>query len=180
VVDGSFANYTVRYYDMAVRPHCISRGFIHHETQELGKLSGWHLRPEAMGELARAPDYQAFEEVVEGLAHNALHWGIRGDFGSWAAANDPIFFLHHAQLDRLWWTWQQEDPKARLMEYEGKAFNVSSERARLHDGLGFGGLKELAGLGKGNVSVASVMDAAGGCGCGDDGDEDEGLLCYRY
>jgi tyrosinase len=21
--------------------------------------------------------------------------------------NDPIFFLHHANIDRIWWNWQQ-------------------------------------------------------------------------
>jgi tyrosinase len=32
----------------------------------------------------------------------------------------PIFFLHHVQLDRLWWEWQQEDLANR---FAGKAFN---------------------------------------------------------
>ena len=31
---------------------------------------------------------------------------------------DPIFYLHHAQLDRLWWIWQQ-DKLERAHEYGG-------------------------------------------------------------
>ena len=27
--------------------------------------------------------------------------------GSSASPNDPIFFLHHAQVDRLWAAWQE-------------------------------------------------------------------------
>ncbi|KPA35765.1 monooxygenase [Fusarium langsethiae] len=33
--------------------------------------------------------------------------------------NDPIFFLHHTQIDRLWSLWQQEDPKVRLADFAG-------------------------------------------------------------
>lgn len=32
---------------------------------------------------------------------------------------DPIFFLHHAYLDRLWWRWQQADLTARLEDMSG-------------------------------------------------------------
>jgi len=27
---------------------------------------------------------------------------------------DPLFFLHHAMLDRVWWIWQMQDPEMRL------------------------------------------------------------------
>jgi tyrosinase len=30
--------------------------------------------------------------------------------------NDPLFFLHHANLDYLWALWQSQDPK-RLSEF---------------------------------------------------------------
>jgi tyrosinase len=26
----------------------------------------------------------------------------------WASINDPLFFLHHAQLDKIWWEWQNK------------------------------------------------------------------------
>jgi hypothetical protein len=32
---------------------------------------------------------------------------------------DPVFFLHHTQVDRLWWIWQQRDPGRRLHEFSG-------------------------------------------------------------
>lgn len=28
--------------------------------------------------------------------------------------NDPVFFLHHCNVDRLWWQWQQNHPDAVL------------------------------------------------------------------
>jgi tyrosinase len=32
---------------------------------------------------------------------------------------DPIFFVHHTQIDRLWWQWQKENPEVRFSEYGG-------------------------------------------------------------
>jgi tyrosinase len=32
---------------------------------------------------------------------------------------DPIFFLHHTQVDRLWWLWQQVSPSNRTNDYAG-------------------------------------------------------------
>lgn len=36
-----------------------------------------------------------------------------------ASAGDPIFFLHHTNLDRLWWEWQKLDLPARLTDMGG-------------------------------------------------------------
>jgi tyrosinase len=75
----------------------------------------------------------------------------------------PIFFLHHVQLDRLWWEWQQEDPANRLTEYAGEAFsNTGPERlGTLDDHLMFMGLWD-------DVKVSKVMRT------------DTDFLCYRY
>ena len=36
-----------------------------------------------------------------------------------SSPGDPIFFLHHAWLDRLWAKWQAEDPANRLKDMTG-------------------------------------------------------------
>ena len=33
---------------------------------------------------------------------------------------DPLFYLHHANLDRIWWQWQNVDP-SRLYEMTGRS-----------------------------------------------------------
>lgn len=39
--------------------------------------------------------------------HAAGHFSIGGDGGDfYSSPNDPVFFLHHAMLDRVWWIWQ--------------------------------------------------------------------------
>lgn len=41
--------------------------------------------------------------------HNRVHGYIGGDMNTMGAANDPIFFLVHANIDRIWAQWQQRN-----------------------------------------------------------------------
>jgi tyrosinase len=38
---------------------------------------------------------------------------------------DPLFFLHHTYLDRIWWQWQQANLSSRLTDMDGR--NVASD-----------------------------------------------------
>lgn len=43
--------------------------------------------------------------------HGAGHFAIGGDAGDlYSSPNDPVFFLHHAMLDYVWWIWQALHP----------------------------------------------------------------------
>ncbi|KAL9110832.1 MAG: hypothetical protein Q9227_004632 [Pyrenula ochraceoflavens] len=48
-------------------------------------------------------------------AHAGGHFTIGGDPGGdlFTSPGDPWFFLHHAMLDRTWWTWQNLRPAER-------------------------------------------------------------------
>lgn len=77
---------------------------------------------------------------------------------------DPVFFLHHTQVDRLWWIWQQKNPTIRSQEYNGPTVNFK------HNNSGVASLDDMlymGGLGKA-VQVRDVMRT------------DTDLLCYRY
>ncbi|MDR6320518.1 tyrosinase family protein [Actinoplanes couchii] len=39
--------------------------------------------------------------------HNRVHNYVGGHMGTREAPNDPVFWLHHCNIDRLWWRWQQ-------------------------------------------------------------------------
>jgi hypothetical protein len=73
---------------------------------------------------------------------------------------DPVFFLHHAQIDRLWWLWQQDNPR-RLVEYNGYADRNSSKKASIND------LLPMLGLAP-DLPVSTIISTT------------SGLLCYRY
>lgn len=46
----------------------------------------------------------------EGSIHNRVHLWVSGSMYFSTSPNDPIFFLHHCNIDRLWQMWQQQHP----------------------------------------------------------------------
>lgn len=74
---------------------------------------------------------------------------------------DPLFFLHHTQLDRLWWLWQQRQPNRGLQAYSGHKHRHSPEMASMEDVISMQGLAS-------SIKVASIMNV------------EEPLLCYEY
>lgn len=81
------------------------------------------------------------------------------------AAQDPLFFLHHAQIDRLWWLWQQKDPDTRLSEFSGPVMSSSGDATDTEASL----LDTIVMLGlAADIAVGDVMKT------------DSALLCYKY
>ncbi|HEY4260884.1 MAG TPA: tyrosinase family protein, partial [Schlesneria sp.] len=74
-----------------------------------GINAGAFLAPAAVGEelTVSETDFGTFQEALQDC-HDATHLAIGGDMGSvWTAALDPIFYLHHANIDRCWRHWQR-------------------------------------------------------------------------
>ena len=160
VVDGPFAHNRVNYYDIKYSPHCLSRGF-QNLVGDLGHIDGQDVSPQSVEEVLRAETYDKFVELMEGRLHDVIPFGIAGDFETFTAPYDPLFFLHHTQLDRLWWLWQQRSAERVLWAYGGHKSRHSMELASLEDDLEY---KGLAGV----VKVKEVMNT------------EKGVLCYRY
>jgi len=40
--------------------------------------------------------------------HNRVHVWIGGDMGPASSPNDPVFFLNHCNVDRIWEAWMQQ------------------------------------------------------------------------
>lgn len=78
---------------------------------------------------------------------------------------DPLFFLHHAQIDRLWWLWQQKEPERRVIDFSGpvlsKDGDIEEVEATLTDNIRMLGFAD-------DVVVKDVMRT------------DSALLCYKY
>lgn len=52
--------------------------------------------------------------VLEGVPHGAMHMAVGGNMtGFDTAALDPIFWLHHSNIDRLWEAWLRLRPTNR-------------------------------------------------------------------
>jgi tyrosinase len=50
-----------------------------------------------------------FGTALERGIHNMGHNLVEGDMWLLTSPNDPIFFAHHGQVDRLWWNWQRTE-----------------------------------------------------------------------
>ncbi|CAN8106402.1 unnamed protein product [Discula destructiva] len=48
--------------------------------------------------------------------HGGGHWSMGGDPGRdlFASPGDPVFYLHHTMIDRVWWMWQMQAPADRI------------------------------------------------------------------
>ncbi|GAB7355848.1 hypothetical protein MBLNU459_g6510t1 [Dothideomycetes sp. NU459] len=160
VVDGPFADVIAEYYDTKKQPHCLSRGF-HDDSGTLGHIDGQDISPESIEEVLRIEEYEGFVAALEAKVHDVIPFGIGGDFETFTAPYDPLFFLHHTQLDRIWWIWQQRNPEQRIRAYGGRNSRHSIAVASLEDALKMKGLAPT-------IKVEEVMNT-----------EDE-LLCYRY
>ncbi len=71
----------------------------------------------AIDQIMEAETYLEFTLALEGArpfgAHNQVHVWVGGIMNTMASPADPIFFLHHAQVDRLWSIWQQTHQQAK-------------------------------------------------------------------
>ncbi|KAH7007804.1 hypothetical protein B0J12DRAFT_714999 [Macrophomina phaseolina] len=119
IPDGPFANMTIH---MGPGPStefnewCVRRDFV--PSQFLLSANSTSVAA-AMDQ----PDFGWFSQQSEMTTHNAGHVGIGGVYGVltdvWASPGDPLFFLHHANIDRLWWSWQSKNLSTRLTDISG-------------------------------------------------------------
>ena len=53
----------------------------------------------------------SFRNRLEGVIHNPGHMWVGGSMMAMSSPNDPVFWLHHCNIDRLWAEWQREHPE---------------------------------------------------------------------
>lgn len=85
---------------------------------------------------------------------------------TFSSPGDPVFYLHHAQIDRLWTLWQEQNPAERqyAIEGTGTAFDYpSSPVEQLNDTIHLGKLSP-----EGPRPVRDFMNTLGG------------PFCYKY
>ena len=46
--------------------------------------------------------------MLEATPHNTVHNTIAGDMATMLSPRDPIFFLHHANIDQIWASWNRQ------------------------------------------------------------------------
>ncbi|KAJ3376346.1 hypothetical protein HDU92_000516 [Lobulomyces angularis] len=147
LLDGAFRNWTTT--QGSSRPRCLKRDF------NLGSRIGAFASPEVINSaVMTSRDYVQFRPTIEANPHGQVHNGLGGRSGDMSfmfSPNDPIFFLHHAMVDRIWYEFQNAKP-ANKLSFGGPSKNDGTGTAKLTDNMiPF------------NVNVQSVMDTRFGC-----------------
>ncbi|KAE9968346.1 hypothetical protein BLS_005896 [Venturia inaequalis] len=86
-------------------------------------------------------DYTSFQKALEATPSRAGYMGVHfgghytyggdpgGDF--YLSPGDPVFYFHHASVDRTWWTWQNLEPETRPHTGTGSGCRSAVARLRL-------------------------------------------------
>lgn len=184
IQDGPFKNMTIRLgpsSDIRGNPRCLSRDFSpYFAGRYAGKnVTDYVLTQTSFGWFARKVEGgPSFEDSG---VHASGHYGVGGDLGImgdlYVSPGDPIFYMHHSNLDRLWWSWQVKDLTKRLKDISGPLnlmdySNQSGGNATLALRMTLGGVQWRSGQ---NVTIQDVMDIRGASTNGTGG-----VLCYDY
>ncbi|KAK1831521.1 hypothetical protein QBC39DRAFT_92827 [Podospora conica] len=142
VMDGPLTVLRPQYWNTERLPHCLTRIFTRSSPID---MLGAEYSPEVVADVSSETDYDEFRRRLEFGPHAAIHEAIGareprplgyGDMNPSSSPNDPLFFLHHTNVDRLWWLWQQKSPQTRTNAYNGYRIDGSdSAPASLDDVL---------------------------------------------
>ncbi|RKP10276.1 hypothetical protein THASP1DRAFT_2882, partial [Thamnocephalis sphaerospora] len=99
VVDGPFAKWRPYY----PTPHCLLR------VWDGGNFMTSFHSPEVVSALSvDSTSYVQYNRRAEAPQHDKVHIAVGGDMVTIYSPNDPVFWLHHAFVDKLWWEWQRQ------------------------------------------------------------------------
>ena len=102
-------------------PRCLRRDVNNFFTSQF-------LRPiDIANHITSSVDQEAFQNTIQNdtpnkyTLHTGGHYTIWGDPGGdvYVSPSEPTFWLHHGQVDRHWWIWQNQDPVKRVQQYKG-------------------------------------------------------------
>ncbi|KAH6637845.1 hypothetical protein C7974DRAFT_332540, partial [Boeremia exigua] len=174
VVDGPFANTNLTLgmgwpdvNESGNRLHCFTRelngGLGKDEDGNLikGDLQADAYNSKVMNTIYAMDRFADMASMLEGLPHAQIHSIIFGDMGPATSPNEPLFFLHHANVDRAWAKWQGRNA-TRLVDYTGKRDQADTIPASIDDTM------PIMALGDTEPIVKDYMDIQ------------TGPLCYTY
>ncbi|KAH8586962.1 hypothetical protein B0O99DRAFT_694994 [Bisporella sp. PMI_857] len=131
VVDGPFANTNLTLgmgwpyvNDNSNRLHCFTREFNGgmgtdaNGNSIIGDMQAGAYNSRVMNTIYAFDNFPAMVGMLEGLPHAQIHSIIFGDMGPATSPNEPLFFLHHSNIDRAWAKWQGRNA-TRLADYAG-------------------------------------------------------------
>ncbi|KAJ5585486.1 uncharacterized protein N7459_005286 [Penicillium hispanicum] len=149
------------------KPDCLRRDYIPWIMNYFGRQS-------LVDHVQSQPDYTTFARAIENIPnfsqpniHGSGHFGVGGVLGtlgnSALSPGDPLFFMHHCNLDHIFWQWQKKNLPTRFHQVGGpiKPFDYGGKNVTL-------GFKVNIGKLAPNVTLEQLLNPQGG------------TLCYGY
>ncbi|KAJ3053164.1 hypothetical protein HK097_004896 [Rhizophlyctis rosea] len=110
ITTGFLANQQARF----PQPHCINRNWRIEASASAPDGDAMIGAQYSQVEMLYLTDVRSFDELrhaLEDHPHNNVHAAVGGDLADpRTSTNDPVFFLHHNNIERWWRNWQKEKP----------------------------------------------------------------------
>jgi tyrosinase len=155
---------------LAYNPRCVRRDITNWVSKQ------WTSEQNTTDLIVQSNDILTFQNTMQGDFNNGVygvhtggHFTIAGDPGGdlFASPGDPAFWLHHGQIDRVWWIWQNQNPAQRTQVIAGTITIMNTPPSRN------GTLDDIIDL-EVNAAPLPIKDVVSSLGIGG------GPLCYIY
>ncbi|KAI1818257.1 Di-copper centre-containing protein [Poronia punctata] len=118
IEDGPFANLTLHFKeDLTTTDYCISRSMTDKAFSSADRRN-----------VEECLEFDSFIDAwrcIENKPHGGGHGGVSGTMVNlFLSPGDPVFYLHHGYLDRVWYEWQSGDLSKRLTEIGGNNTSI--------------------------------------------------------
>ncbi|KAJ2233414.1 hypothetical protein IWW45_004198 [Coemansia sp. RSA 485] len=110
VTDGNQANWRMEYPS----GHCLQREYNNGQS-----ISAWQSPEYMQSIMSRSTKMSQLRPAFEYSIHGSVHLALGGDMVMDWSPNDFAFWLHHANIDRLWFVWQMQNPAQNFWSIEG-------------------------------------------------------------
>jgi hypothetical protein len=162
---GAFKDLRIYFSDLSSNGSLIIRNACLSRTWDLKSLMSPTFNSQQLAfSINNCRTYDCFRKYIENIPHNQVHVMIGGVMTTMGSSNDPIFYLHHRNVDRLWNIWQKRWPDVAFT-YGGIAVPGTAIPAKTTDVLKMFGFIP-------NYNVGNVLNSRGG-GAG-------GRMCFDY
>lgn len=68
----------------------------------------------------------SIQGTLEGTPHNYIHGWVNGDMATFMSPLDPCFWLHHANIDRIWAEWTERHPNGNISDADWRGWNFAN------------------------------------------------------
>ncbi|KAJ2090723.1 hypothetical protein GGI09_006107 [Coemansia sp. S100] len=110
VRDGNQAGWTLTYPDR----HCLRRQY-----NAGARINAWYSPEFIQSILSRSTRMSQLRPGIEFSLHGAIHIAMGGDMVQNHSPNDFVFWIHHANIDRIWAVWQMMNPNQNYWSMDG-------------------------------------------------------------